>query len=164
LEFQSLLLAYLALIGEEYSGSSRPKPARRVQKLRRHATKIRNFAHWLKSSKERELILIPPSTGELLQYAEILSNTADRLAQEARTQRFHHSTHKATSLIIHLLEYVREATGKPHWKEIATLLKGACEDHGVNERRLQAMWSRAQKHGFRRRALSRLAFSPSITR
>ena len=69
-EFQGYVLAYLALIGEKYSGSARPKPEWSVQKLRDHATKIRTFARWLESSKPKGVIIVLPSTSELLRYAD----------------------------------------------------------------------------------------------
>src|ERR1035437_4793408 len=77
-DFQRLVLTYLALNGEEYSASGTPKPARRVQRLRRPATKIRKFAHWLESSKEQEMIIIPPSIRELLLSAETLPHPHGR--------------------------------------------------------------------------------------
>lgn len=162
-DFQKLVLAYLALIGENYSKSDRAKPERTVLKLRRHASKIIKFVHWLRSSKPKGLIGGPPSTDELLRYAESLSSLGDFRALQARTRQLRHSTHKETHLILHLLQFVREQTGKPHWAEMAMLLMGACNDRGMNERRLQALWYRQQKRSFRRRAaLSSVVPSHSV--
>jgi hypothetical protein len=109
------------------------------------------------------LIGVPPSTSKLLQYADLISSLADSRALEARA-RFHHSAHIETSLILQLLQYVREQTGKTHWAEMAILLKGACGEHGMNERRLQALWSRGQNRGpWTRAAFRQVAPFPSVT-
>ena len=92
-EFRNLVLSYLALIGEKCRGSDTAKPERSAQKLRRDATKIRNFVRWLKSSKPNGLMIFPPSSSELLRYAEGLSRAADFRATQARTKRLRHSTH-----------------------------------------------------------------------
>jgi hypothetical protein len=163
-EFQGYVLAYLALIGEKYSGAVRPKPERSAQKLRHHATKIRKFAHWLESSKPKGVIIVLPSTSELLRYADSLSSVADFRALESQTRRLRHSTHNQTNLILRLLYFVREQTGKPHFPEIVTLLRGACRDHGMNERRLQALCSRIQKRpSWRRAAFRHVPPSPRVT-
>jgi hypothetical protein len=160
-EFQRYILAHLALIGGKYSGSVRPKPERSAQKLRDHATKIRKFARWLESSKPKGVIIVLPSTRELLRYADSLSSLADFRALESQARRLRHSTHKQTNLILRLLYFVREQTGNPHFPEIATLLWGACNDHGMNERRLQALCNRIQKRAsWRRAAFRHVAPSP----
>jgi hypothetical protein len=154
-EFQGHVLGYLAFIREVYCEPKKRKTERSVQNLQRRATKIKNFAIWLESSKPKGVIIAVPSTSELLRYAERLSSLADVGAQQRRARRLHHSTHKETNLILRLLHFVREQTGKPHWKEMAILLKGATGDHGMNDRRLQALWNRRLKRGSWFRAAQR---------
>jgi hypothetical protein len=162
-EFQGYVLAYLALIGDNYIGSVKTKPERVAQKLRHDATKIIRFARWLESSKPKGVIIGLPSTSELLQYANRLSSLADFRALESQKRQFRHSTHKQTNLILRLLHFVREQTGKPFYPEMATLLRGACKDYGINERQLQALWSRIQKRASWRRAAFHVAPSPRVT-
>jgi len=164
--FQRLILSHLALIADTVSWASErpkvgPKLSEVVRDLRRRAKRVREFAEYSKSPPRLHSagfpFLIDPPIEELLRYAASLEATADDLVKSSNNVRAiwpiafrarygmkgkppRRKARRESRLIVDLLRFVKEITGEPHWEELALLLRGPCDDIGMNAARLRSLW------------------------
>jgi hypothetical protein len=160
---RGLVQCHLALIRDVYPQPKRLKAIRTVQELRRKANLCRNLASRIELPEPIGLELVSmtlnpgPAIREVLLYAQRLESEANTLAARAKHRTLRHSAHIENRAILKVLGAVREITGEPHYEDMATLLRGACREHGITGRRLASLWRNHHVKGRRRNMLSWLA-------
>jgi hypothetical protein len=177
-QFQQLVLGHLAAIAGVFSTTGKGKtlsrpvvgppwylmPPRYVEKLRRAADKCRNLANRL-STQNFGTGLRHPAVTKAVEAcnlcAEALETEANDLTNDAK-RRLRHSTHPQTREISKLVCFVEEQTGKPHWTDIATLLRGPTGDAGYTGRRLEALIRAHRKRGRPQYPFPRVTPSPRV--
>jgi hypothetical protein len=155
-QFYKLVQGHLALIGDVYSRSNKPKPVRTLQYVRRTAKRCRDFAAKIEISRPKGLLYPFPPTRELLLYAQNLDSVGERIVARKKERVLRHNTHKESREILDLLRFVRDDTGEPHYMDVAILLRGATDDQGITSKRLESLWrnhfGKRRRHTFFRRA------------
>jgi hypothetical protein len=142
-EFERLVLARLKRIEDPPTEQKQSKAGRVIERLRRRARMIDSFTRKLEKPILGDLSLpIPPFASppirELQLYGEKLRACADCLAARSR-RRPHRISSPETHAILRLIEFVEQMTGRRQLDSLCVLLRTACRDVGVNERRLNSL-------------------------
>lgn len=149
-KFEELVVSNLAFISASRAvGGKKAKADNAVQRQRRIAGRCRKFGDYLVNN--------PPSVGlalgslrsfllagDLMRYAEELEALADTHAAQRRKPP-RHRVHQLNRELIDLLAFVRQLTGRSHWKEMEVLLQEATSEKGLTGRRLAALWHDHQR-------------------
>jgi hypothetical protein len=153
--FLRAVLVHLTLIARvrenEEPGNSAdkqlPRNARVAESFKRRAKVVRNFVRRMQQPMSEKLATAvarrDPSWLPLFQRSRFPERELLNYAEACvRAEQFFSRYHTPSSLnaqIVKLLCFVRLHTGKPHFRELATLLKRPCGDTGMNAKRLDQL-------------------------